>query len=135
MGLLPAEAGVESKWEQGKELHKLIMKRSIWFPVALVTAFTLGAAAQTPSAPVPSAPEPAGAPTAPEPAGVSAATVPSSVGPARIAVLAFQVAVMDTNEFKRDFADLQKKYQPKKDALKALGNDVDALTKQLQAHG
>lgn len=100
------------------------MMRSILVPVVLITAFTAGAAAQTPSAPMPSAPVPAGA---------SAASVPSSVGPAKIAVVAFQVAVTSTNEFQRGFGDLQKKYQPKRDSLKVLNGDIDALTKQLQA--
>lgn len=100
------------------------MKVSIWFPVVLVTAFTWGAAAQMPSAPIPSAPAPA---------GTSSAALPSSVGPAKIAVVAFQVAVTSTNEFQRAFSELQKKYQPKRDALKTLGDDIDALTKQLQA--
>lgn len=90
----------------------------------MVTAFTVGLAAQTPNAP---------APSAPAPAGTSAAAVPSSVGPAKIAVIAFQVAVSSTNEFQRSFLDLQKKYAPKRDALHTLSDEIDALTKQLQA--
>jgi len=52
-----------------------------------------------------------------------------------IAVIAFQVAVGQTNEFQRNFADLQKKYDPKRQQLKALSDEVDGLTKQLQAQG
>lgn len=44
----------------------------------------------------------------------------------------FQAAVSQTNEFQRDFADLQKKYDPRRVALKTLSDQVDALTKQLQ---
>ena len=32
----------------------------------------------------------------------------------KIAVIAFQAAVTQTNEFQRNFADLQKKYEPKR---------------------
>jgi outer membrane protein len=43
------------------------------------------------------------------------------------------VAVAQTNEGQRNFADLQKKYDPKRQQLKALSDEVDSLTKQLQA--
>jgi outer membrane protein len=71
---------------------------------------------------VPAAPETATAPAAP-------------AGPAKIAVVAFQVAVMQTNEGQRNLSDLQKKYDPKRQQLKALSDDVDNLTKQLQTQG
>jgi outer membrane protein len=50
-------------------------------------------------------------------------------------VIAFQVAVAQTNEGQRNFSDLQKKYDPKRQQLKALSDEVDSLTKQLQAQG
>ena len=56
-------------------------------------------------------------------------------GPAKIAVIAFQVAVAQTNEGQRNFADLQKKYEPKRQQLRALAEEIDNLTKQLQAQG
>jgi outer membrane protein len=56
-------------------------------------------------------------------------------GPPKIAVIAFQVAVAQTNEGQRNFADLQKKYDPKRQQLKTLSDEVDNLTKQLQAQG
>lgn len=74
----------------------------------------LSAAAQTPAAP--------------------AAVAPVAV-PAKIAVIAFQLAVAQTNEGQRNFADLQKKYAPKEAALKSLSDQVDSLTKQLQTQG
>ena len=40
-----------------------------------------------------------------------------------------------TNEFQRNFADLQKKYDPKRQELKALGDEIDTLKKQLQRQG
>jgi outer membrane protein len=59
----------------------------------------------------------------------------ASTGSAKVAVIAFQAAVSQTNEFQRDFADLQKKYDPKRQQLKTLSDQIDALTKQLQDQG
>ncbi len=60
----------------------------------------------------------------------------AAVAPAaKVAVIAFQAAVTQTNEFQRDFADLQKKYDPKRVQLKGLNDDIDKLTKQLQDQG
>jgi outer membrane protein len=81
----------------------------------LASGMALSAAAQTPVAAAPAA-----APAA---------------GPAKIAVIAFQLAVAQTNEGLRDFADLQKKYAPKEANLKTLSDEIDGLTKQLQAQG
>lgn len=96
------------------------MKRSVALVLTLASGFALHAAAQTTSTP--------DAPGAPP-----AATAPS--GPARIAVVAFQVAVAQTNEGQRNFADLQRKYEPKRSQLKTLSDEIDNLTKQLQAQG
>ena len=89
------------------------MKRSLALVLTLASGFALSAAAQTPAAPA----------TAAAPAA----------GPAKIAVIAFQVAVAQTNEGQRNFADLQKKFDPRREQLKKLSDDVDAMTKQLQA--
>lgn len=61
--------------------------------------------------------------------------VAREAGPAKVAVIEFQAAVAQTNEFQRDFADLQKKYEPKRTDLKTLSDQIDTLTKQLQAQG
>jgi outer membrane protein len=87
------------------------MKRSLALAVTLASGFVLSAAAQTPAAPA------------------------APAGPAKIAVIAFQAAVGQTNEFQRNFADLQKKYDPKRQTLKTLSDEIDNLTKQLQAQG
>jgi len=87
--------------------------------ILLASGLALNASAQVPAAPAVSA----------EPAAAAPA------GPAKIAVVAFQVAVAQTNEGQRNFADLQKKYDPKRQQLKALSDDVDNLTKQLQTQG
>jgi outer membrane protein len=86
------------------------MKRLLALLVTLASGFVLSAAAQTPAAAAPA-------------------------GPAKIAVIAFQVAVAQTNEGQRNFADLQKKFEPKRQQLKALAEEIDTLTKQLQAQG
>jgi outer membrane protein len=90
------------------------MKHSLALAVLLASGMVLSATAQTPS--------------------VSAATPSSTapVGPSKIAVVAFQVAVAQTNEGQRNFADLQKKYDPKQQQLKAQSDEIDTLTKQLQ---
>jgi outer membrane protein len=85
------------------------MKRSLALIVMLASCLVLSAAAQTPAA---------------------SAAAP---GPTKIAVIAFQVAVAQTNEGQRNFADLQKKYAPREAQLKSLSDEVDNLTKQLQA--
>ncbi|HSZ16136.1 MAG TPA: OmpH family outer membrane protein [Terracidiphilus sp.] len=55
--------------------------------------------------------------------------------PAKIAIISFQEVVTRTNEFQRNFADLQKKYEPKRDALKTLNDQIETLQKQLQTQG
>jgi outer membrane protein len=72
------------------------------------------------------------APAAPKPAAPAAAPSPST---AKVAVIAFQAAVAQTNEFQRDLADLQKKYDPRRTQLKTLSDQVETLTKQLQDQG
>jgi outer membrane protein len=89
------------------------MKRTFALVLMLASGMILSAAAQTPAAPAAAAP----------------------AGPAKIAVIAFQLAVAQTNEGQRDFGDLQKKYAPKEAALKTLSDEIDNLTKQLQAQG
>jgi outer membrane protein len=96
------------------------MKRLIALSVALLSGSALFAAAQAPAA---------------HPASPSPATAPAPAGPGKIAVIAFQVAVGQTNEFQRNFADLEKKWEPKRQELKKLSDDVDASTKELQTQG
>ena len=97
------------------------MKRSLALIAIFASALTLSAAAQLPASPGLS---PASAPAVAAPAG-----------PAKIAVIAFQIAVAQTNEGQRDFGDLQKKYAPQQASLKTQSDEVDSLTKQLQAQG
>jgi Skp family chaperone for outer membrane proteins len=68
---------------------------------------------------------PAAAPAAP-------AAAPTAI-PAKIAVIAFEQAVVSTNEGQVATAAVQKKYEPKKAAIDAQAAEVESLQKQLQA--
>jgi|KBSSwiStaDraftv2_1062776.scaffolds.fasta_scaffold39626_3 outer membrane protein len=91
------------------------MKCSIATIAALASCLALNAAAQTSAAT-----EAAPATTAP-------------AGPAKIAVIGFQQAVSQTNDFQRRYADLQKKYDPKRQQIQTLNTEIGSLQKELQA--
>jgi outer membrane protein len=57
----------------------------------------------------------------------------TAAGPTKIAVIQFQLAVTQTNEFQRNYADLQKKYDPKRQELQTLNTQIDNMTKELQS--
>jgi outer membrane protein len=62
----------------------------------------------------------------------AAQTSPSSAPPAKVAVIAFQGAMAQTNEGMRNIGDLQRKFDPKRQQLKARSAELDSLSKQLQ---
>ncbi len=66
------------------------------------------------------------------PAAAAAPVAPQAV-PAKIALIEFEQAAAASNEGQRSLQDLQKKYEPKKVALDTLAQEIDSLTKQLQA--
>jgi outer membrane protein len=72
----------------------------------------------------------ASAQTGPAASAGDASAAPA--GPPKVAVIAFQAAVGQTNEFQRNFGDLQKKYEPKRQELKTLSDSIEALQKTLQ---
>lgn len=51
----------------------------------------------------------------------------------KIAVIQFQLAVTQTNEFQRNYADLQKKFDPKRQELQTINTQIDTMTKDLQS--
>jgi len=65
----------------------------------------------------------------------SDSTSAAASGATRIAVINFNGAVQQTNEFQRDIADLQKKYQPRVDELQKLNTTIEAEKKELQDGG
>jgi outer membrane protein len=91
------------------------MKRSLLIAFTLISGLGLSVAAQT-------SPGPAAAAAAP-------------AGPVKIAVISFQAAVAKTNEGQRNYADLEKKYAPREAQAKSLNDEIETLTKQLQAQG
>ena len=93
------------------------MNRTLAFALAAGLATSFAASAQT---------------TPAAPAAAPAAVLPQAI-PAKIAVIAFEQAVVATNEGQRSVADVQKKYEPKKNQIDALAAEVDSLKKQLQA--
>ncbi|HEX8710901.1 MAG TPA: OmpH family outer membrane protein [Terracidiphilus sp.] len=60
---------------------------------------------------------------------------PAADPPTKIAVIGFQAAVAKTNEGQKNFADLEKKYEPRQQEINTLKTQVDTLTKQLQTDG
>ncbi|MGH9598296.1 MAG: OmpH family outer membrane protein [Terracidiphilus sp.] len=68
-------------------------------------------------------------------AHAQAPAVKAPAPPTKIAVIAFQLAVAQTNEGRQNFAALEKKYEPRQAAIKNLSDQVDTLTKQLQTDG
>jgi outer membrane protein len=98
------------------------MKRSLTLVCMLASGLGVSALAQTGSA----------ATTDPAP---SAAAAVAPTGGTKIAVIMFQPAVMQTNEGQRNFADLQKKYEPKRTQLKGMSDEIDSLKKQPQTSG
>ena len=69
--------------------------------------------------------------TAPAPA--AAAPVAPQAIPAKIALIAFEQAVVATNEGQRSVLEVQKKYEPKKAQIDSAAQEVESLKKQLQA--
>lgn len=98
------------------------MKRSL--SLVCVLASGLGVAAVAQAAPATN-PDPTAA--APAPVAITGAT--------KVAVINFQQAVGQTNEFQRDLADLRKKYEPREQQLQQENTEIDTLKKQLQAAG
>lgn len=94
------------------------MKRLL--SLVCVLASGMGAAAVAQAAPA-------------KPADPTAAAAPAAItGATKIAVINFQAAVTQTNEFQRDVADLQKKYEPRVTALQQMNTQIEAEKKQLQ---
>jgi outer membrane protein len=89
------------------------MKRTL----VLITALAAGLATSTLAAQAPAA----------------AATAAPQAVPAKVAIIAFEQAVLATNEGQKATNDVQKKYEPKKAAIDAQATEAENLKKQLQA--
>ncbi len=95
------------------------MKRSLSLICVLASGMGVVAVAQA-------------APAKPDPAPSAPAAI---TGATKIAIIQFQGAVAQTNEFQRDVADLRKKYQPQEAKLQSENQEIEALKKQLQDGG
>ena len=62
-----------------------------------------------------------------------AAAPATAAGPSKVGIINIQGAIVTTNEGQRDFQALQKKFDPKRTELEALGKDVDELKKRMSA--
>ncbi|MBZ5512854.1 MAG: OmpH family outer membrane protein [Acidobacteriia bacterium] len=71
----------------------------------------------------------AGTPAAANPAA------PSTSASARIGIINIQNAIVMTNEGRRDFEALQKKFEPTQSTLNNLNQEIENLKKQLQTQG
>lgn len=101
------------------------MNRTLFAVTALAAGLaTTNLAAQTTAAPAAGAQAPAAAPAAP--------VTPQAI-PAKIAVIAFKQAIVATNEGQAAVAAIQKKYEPQKAKLDALGKEIESLQAQAKA--
>ena len=92
----------------------------------LVLALAAGLATSTLAAQTAPAPAPAAAATAP-------VAAPPQAIPAKIAIIAFQSGMVNTNEGARTVDDIQKKYAPQKAKIDTEAAEVENLRKQLAA--
>jgi len=64
--------------------------------------------------------------------GQGAAT---TAGGTKVGIINMQTAIVATNEGQRDFDNLQKKFEPKRNEIKSLADELDSLKKQLDTQG
>lgn len=69
------------------------------------------------------------------PAATDTTSTAAASGATKIAVINFNGVVQQTNEFQRDIADLQKKYQPRVEELQKLNTTIESEKKELQDGG
>ena len=69
-------------------------------------------------------------------AAPAAATAPATTpGGAKVGIIDVQQVIVATNEGQRDFEQLQKKFDPKRNELQGLSKEVDSLKSQLNTQG
>jgi len=67
--------------------------------------------------------------------GTAAAAPASTTGTTKIGIINIQQAILATNEGKRDFTALQKKFEPKQTELNGLNKEIETLQSQLKTQG
>jgi outer membrane protein len=101
-----------------------MIKKFARVTVAAVFGLSLFALAQTTPA--------AGTPAAGTPDAPSAAAAAKSTG-TKVGTINIEQAIFASNEGRRDFEALSKKFEPKQNELKGLADEIDSLKKQLSA--
>ncbi|MGA7629599.1 MAG: OmpH family outer membrane protein [Terriglobales bacterium] len=94
--------------------------------VVIVSGLSLFALAQADPPAAPSAA--ATAPNAPSAAAAAAAT---KITGTKVGTINIEQAIFLSNEGRRDFETLSKKFEPKQNELKSCADEIDSLTKQL----
>jgi outer membrane protein len=101
-----------------------MIKKFARVTVAAVFGLSLFALAQATPA--------AGTPAAATPDAPSAAAAAKSTG-TKVGTINIEQAIFASNEGRRDFEALSKKFEPKQNELKGLADEIDSLKKQLSA--
>jgi Skp family chaperone for outer membrane proteins len=109
-------------------IKKFVIKKSACVTVAVVFGLSLFALAQADAASSPAAAA-ATTPNAPSAAAAAAAKINGT----KIGTLNVEQAIFASNEGRRDFEALAKKFEPKQNELKGLADEIDGLKKQLSA--
>jgi outer membrane protein len=103
-----------------------MIKKFARVTVAVLFGLSLLALAQTAPA--------AGAPAAATPdAPSAAAAVAAKATGTKVGTINIEQAIFASNEGRRDFEALSKKFEPKQNELKGLADEIDSLKKQLSA--
>jgi Skp family chaperone for outer membrane proteins len=95
--------------------------------LAAVLGFSLYAVAQA----APAAPA-AATPNAPS---AAAAAAPAPITGTKVGTINIEQAIFASNEGRRDFDALTKKFEPKQNELKGMSEEIDGLKKQLNTQG
>ena len=83
----------------------------------------------------PAAQPPAQQPAAPAARPAAAPATPAVIGPAKVAWIDLQQAILATDEGKREFSEIQKFVDKKNAELQALNKELETLRNQLQVQG
>jgi outer membrane protein len=105
-------------------ISKFVISKFARATVAVVFVLSLFALAQTEPA--------AGAPAAATPNAPAAAAAAKATG-TKVGTINIEQAIFASNEGRRDFDVLAKKFEPKQNELKGLADEIDSLKKQLNA--
>jgi outer membrane protein len=107
--------------------RKSVINKFARVTVAVVFGFSLFALAQTgPAAGSSAAP-------APDAPSAAAAAAPLKATGTKVGTINIEQAIFASNEGRRDFETLSKKFEPKQNELKGSADEIDSLKKQLNA--